>query len=109
MRKKIFAVGLAASQVLMFPLSVHAAPIPQLNTDIATIIQNVTNWVLVIAGSVAVLFLIIGGVRYIISAGNPTQAEAAKKTIIYALIGVVIIALSLVLVNLVIGILQGSA
>ncbi len=108
MKRKVIAVTLSAS-ALMFPLGAYAETIPQINTSLSAIIQNVTNWVLGIAGAVAVLMLVIGGVRYIISAGNPTQAEGAKKTIIYALVGIAIIALSLVLVNGVIALLQGSS
>lgn len=85
-----------------------------INEDLKTMnqliemIQEVGGWLLVAAGALAVLFMIIGGIRYIISAGNPTQTEAAKKTIIYALVGVVVIALSTFMINAVIGLVNVS-
>lgn len=64
-------------------------------------IQKFGGWLLLIAGAIAVVFLVIGGVRYVVSAGNPTQTEGAKKTIIYALIGLGVIIAALVLISLV--------
>lgn len=42
------------------------------------------------AGVVAVVFLLIGGIKYITSGGDPAQTSSAKNTIIYALIGMVV-------------------
>lgn len=58
--------------------------------------------VLGIAGLIAVAFLVFAGFRYITSAGNEDQAEAAKKTIINAIIGIVVIILSYSIVTVVI-------
>lgn len=44
-----------------------------------------------IAGAIAVLALVIGGLRYMISAGNPTAISEAKKTIFGALFGMVLL------------------
>ena len=56
---------------------------------------------------VAVLFLIIGGFRYITSAGNPDGQTKGKQTVINALIGIVIIVLSYVIVNVVANLVSG--
>lgn len=66
-------------------------------------IGNIINWLLSIAFGVAVLFLIIGGFWYITSAGNEENAEKGKKTVINAIIGLIIIILSYVIVNVVVG------
>ncbi|MFC1633114.1 hypothetical protein ACFL1U_03195, partial [Patescibacteria group bacterium] len=60
-------------------------------TDISVIIQRVLNWVLGIAGAFAVLFLVIGGFRYVVSAGNDAAIESAKSIIKSSIIGLVII------------------
>ena len=52
-------------------------------------------------GLVASGFLIIGGFRYITSAGNEETAEQAKKVIINAIIGVVVIILAFVIVRVI--------
>lgn len=64
-------------------------------------IMKIINIALGLAGLVAVLFLLIGGFRYITSAGNEEVAEQAKKIIINAIIGIVVIILSFVIVRVI--------
>jgi high-affinity K+ transport system ATPase subunit B len=52
-----------------------------------------------LAAVIAVIFVIIGGVRYITSQGDEDAALLAKNTIIYSILGVIVIALSAVIVN----------
>jgi len=73
------------------------------STDIKVILNDVIGWVLLLVGGIAVLFLIWGGIQYVISAGNKDKAEAAKQTITYAVIGLIVIVLAEVIVNLVTG------
>ncbi len=54
-----------------------------------------------LAGSVAALFIIIGAIRYLTSAGNPTNQAAAKKTITWAAVGLIVVTLSYTIVRLV--------
>lgn len=70
--------------------------------DLPTFIQTVINAVLVIAGVVAVIFLIVGGYRYITSAGNAESAEAGRTTVLNAIIGLVIIFAAFLIVNFVV-------
>lgn len=55
-----------------------------------TIVLNIVQAFFVIAGYVAVIFIIIGGFKYIISAGQSDKMAGAKKTITNAVIGLVI-------------------
>lgn len=72
------------------------------NWDLSMVLTDVIrNILLPLAGLVAVLFIIIGGYRYIVSAGSEEQAEAGKKTLTNAVIGLVIIILSYVIVTVV--------
>jgi len=68
---------------------------------VSDLILRVINIALAVAGLVAVLFLIIGGFRYITSAGNEETAEQAKKIITNAIIGIVVIILSFVIVRVI--------
>ncbi len=70
-------------------------------TNVNQLIKTVINWALGITFAIAVLFLIIGGFWYITASGNEEQADKGKKTILNALIGVVVIILSYVIVNVV--------
>ena len=63
-------------------------------TKINQILQYAINLVLYASGSVAVFFLVLGGVRYITSFGNQEMMDGAKKTIKYAVIGLLAIILS---------------
>ena len=47
--------------------------------------------------------LIIGGFRYVLSNGNEKSVTAAKDTILYAIIGVVIALLAFAIINFVLG------
>ena len=76
-------------------------PNPVGRQDLGGILFDVVNALLLFAGAVAVLFLIIGGFRYVVSAGNAEQVEGAKKTIVYALLGLIVIFIAYVLVQLV--------
>jgi hypothetical protein len=69
--------------------------------SVVELIIRVINFLLAIAASIAILFIIIGGFRYIISAGNPDGAKAGKQTLFNAVIGLAIIILSYVIVSVV--------
>lgn len=50
----------------------------------------VANILLFIIGAIAVIMLIIGGIRYVLSAGDQGAVTTAKNTILYAVIGIVV-------------------
>ena len=70
-------------------------------TGFSKIITTVINVLSFIVGGVSVVMIIVGGFRYIISGGNDSSVAGAKNTIIYALIGLVIVALAQVIVHFV--------
>jgi amino acid transporter len=77
-------------------------------TSIPQIFRTIINWALGIAFGVAVIFLIIGGFRYITAGGNEESVEKGKSSVINALIGIVIIVLSYVIVNVVANLVTGN-
>jgi len=62
------------------------------------IIRFVINTFSVIVGAVSVLMIIYGGFKYITSGGDSSNVSGAKNTILYALLGLVIVALSQLIV-----------
>ncbi len=76
-----------------------AKPLSQVILDILQVIIGVT-------GGIAVLMLVIGGILYMISGGDQARSDTAKNTIKYALIGLVVALLSLVIVNAIHGALS---
>lgn len=77
------------------------------NGDVATlacipiIIKNVVNAALVFAGIVALFLIIYAGIMYITSRGDQQKIDGAKKTVTYAIIGLIIIFLSFFIVSLI--------
>lgn len=65
------------------------------------IFTTITNTALFIIGALSVLMLIYGGIRYTVSAGDSKQVEAAKNTIMYAIIGIIVALLAGAIVNFV--------
>ena len=62
----------------------------------------VANTLIFLVGAIAVIFLIIGGLRYVVSNGDSKNVEAAKNTILYAIVGIVVAVISFALVQFVI-------
>ena len=69
------------------------------NTRINDIIHTIVNLLSAIVGVVAVIMIIVGGFRYITSGGNDTSVTSAKNTILYAVIGLVVVALAQLIVR----------
>lgn len=69
--------------------------------DAPDIIKNVINTLLFVLGMIAVIMIVIGGIRYATSGGDSTQVQAAKNTILYAVVGVVVAIMSFAIVNFV--------
>ena len=73
-----------------------------------SIFRRVTNVLLFLVGAISVIMLIIGGIRYVISGGDQAQVTAAKNTILYAIVGIVVAFLAYAAVNFVTQALAGS-
>lgn len=65
------------------------------------LIVNVVNLLIMITGVIAVIMIVIGGIRYTTSAGDAGQTKTARDTIIYAIAGLVVAIMAYAIVNLV--------
>lgn len=74
-----------------------------------SIFTTIVNTLLFIIGAVSVVMLIYGGIRYTTSGGNSTHVTAAKNTIMYAIIGLVVAFLAFAVVNWVLGAITPGA
>ena len=125
-----FLVTISIFSALMFPLLANAqagAPGgPGFNTDpikggggvatrifgctvtqgITCIIVRVLQSLAFVAFIVSVLFVVIGGFRYVAAQGNDEALETAKKTILRAVIGLIIIIASWVLLSIIVRVAQ---
>ena len=74
--------------------------VPQLSC-FPVLYRYLINGLLALAGTVAVITVILSGIRFILARNDAKQLEAAHKTFFYALVGVVIILLSFLIINII--------
>lgn len=67
-----------------------------------SIFSKITNTALFLIGAISVIMLIYGGIRYTISGGDEKAVTAAKNTILYAVVGIVVALLAFALVSFVV-------
>lgn len=72
------------------------------NSTITNLLTKIVNIFTLVVGIIAVLMIIIGGFKYITSGGESSNISGAKNTIIYAIIGLIIVALAQVIVHFVV-------
>lgn len=106
---------MAIAAYLLLPAIATAAPVDVLQTcqDSSTVCKgtdsstlnkimgSVVNILLTIVGMISVIMIIIGGIRYTTSNGDASQTAAAKNTILYALVGLVVAIMSFAIVKFV--------
>lgn len=71
--------------------------------DSSNALQRVLNFVYAIGGAVAAIYVAIGTVKFATSTGDPGKAASARNTIIYALVGAVVIVGAYLLTTAVLG------
>jgi hypothetical protein len=93
------SAGLGASIATMTTMSafgqniragIDAAKTGETPSDLPEIIQTIIRVLLFVVGAASVIMLIIGGIRYTVSAGDQQAVANAKNTILYAIVGVVV-------------------
>lgn len=107
MKKGIFQI-LAVFSPLFF---LKATPALAASGDVAKIEGFITNLIQILASLAAlisVVFIIIGGIGYITSAGNPETLEKSKKTILFAAIGLVIVLAAFILTSIISDLATGA-
>jgi hypothetical protein len=67
-------------------------------------VTSILNMVFLLAGLLAVVFIIVGGIKYTLSGGDSAGIKSAKETITYAVVGLVVVLLAFGIVNYVTGI-----
>lgn len=60
------------------------------STAVTNLVANVLNILSFVVGAGAVIMIVIGGFRYVTSNGDPQGAAAARNTIIYAIVGLIV-------------------
>ncbi len=92
------------ANTLQVPAGATPGDCTQITTDqnnFNDLLTKIINIMSILVGVVAVIMIIIGGFRYITSGGDTTKVAGAKNTILYGLIGLIIVALAQVIVRFV--------
>ncbi|MFA6184213.1 MAG: hypothetical protein WC682_03890 [Parcubacteria group bacterium] len=76
--------------------------------ELATIITNIMNWLLVILGVIGVIGFVIAGIFYLTAAGNDDQISTAKKAMTWSVVGVIVGLVGLVIITAVETMLGGT-
>lgn len=74
-------------------------------TDFGTIVGRIIILILIIAIVISLVFLIYGGIRWILSGGDKTAVESARNHIVAAIVGLVVALLAFFIIRVVLGLL----
>lgn len=99
------ALSLAATPIAVSPRPVGSfAPLGDIQaSDFGQIVGSVITIAFVLAIVIALAMLVYGGIKWIISGGDKSGVEAARGTIVAAVVGLVIVFLSYFILNIVLG------
>lgn len=121
--KKLFSVISASLPFIAFPVSAFADQ--KVDTcsgggafggvlcfrpeQLGQLVGKGMNFVFVIAAIAALAYLVYGGIKWITSEGDKSSVEAARNQIVAALIGLVVIAVSFLVINLILFFFGGNS
>ncbi|HJP81556.1 MAG TPA: hypothetical protein VJ841_04140 [Candidatus Saccharimonadales bacterium] len=115
--KKVVSVFIALAIVVggmfVLPEVSHAAPVDEIQSGVNSAggnnsggslgsrFQDIVNIMLYVLGAIAVIMIVIGGIRYATSNGDSGAVSGAKNTILYAVVGLIVAILAYAIVNFV--------
>lgn len=82
------------------PLGITSGIDPTISkySDVGGLVSRIVNFVLGFVGLIAFIMVILGGFWFLTAAGNDEQAAKGRKTVIYSIIGIIVILLSYAIV-----------
>lgn len=103
----VFAPNIARAdgcQAIDSSLETYGAALPNLPRycSVGPVVRRVMNIGFILIGSVSLIFLIIGGFRYMTASGSEEAATSGKKTIYYAIAGLIVVILAGTIVNIIV-------
>ena len=104
---KFLFIIIALSPYVMLP-NCFATSATANVSQVSSFLKNVIEALAGLSGLVATGFFVVGGFSYITSSGNPQRLEKAKRTILFAAIGLAITIAAFVLTNIVSGLASNA-
>lgn len=75
------------------------SPSTNVTVDPVTIVTRIINYAFFFLGAIALVFVIWGGVQFILSGGDAEKTTKARNTLLYAVIGIIVVVLAWAIVN----------
>lgn len=105
----VATLAFADSTVKLCPAGAGFDPLCKTSSaDPQTLLSRILNLLLLLGAAAALIFLIIGGFKWITAGGDKTKVEAARSTIVGAIIGLIVVFLSFFVINFVFKLLTGN-
>lgn len=102
MKNIVSKIGLLALGLIL-PVAAGAVEVARVDTtgagDLMQTVKNVLNTVIGLAGLIAVIFMVIGGILIITSGGDEEKSKKGKGYVTYGIVGLVIVIVAGALVN----------
>ncbi|MEP6710462.1 MAG: MMCAP2_0565 family pilin-like conjugal transfer protein [Candidatus Saccharibacteria bacterium] len=73
------------------------------SSSVDPLIKTLINTLLYALGIIAVIVIVVGGIKFVTSDGDPGKIKSARETILYAVVGLVVAILAYAIVQFVIG------
>ncbi len=70
-------------------------------SELGGILNRIITFLFGLIGGITIIIIVVGGIRYILAGGDPKATMAAKQTITFALIGLIVVLLSVVIISIV--------
>ena len=77
------------------------------NSDLMATVNKIANVIVSVLGILAVVVIVLGGVQYVTSSGDPGKVKKAKDTILYGIIGLMVALLAYGIVNFILSSIWG--
>lgn len=80
-------------------VSIPPISIPSSSVDPKNVTTKIINYSLFFIGALALIFVIWGGILFVTSGGDAEKTTKARNTLLYAIIGVIVVVLAYAIVN----------
>ncbi len=109
----IITIFVALGAIVLTPALSYAAPVDDIQSGVTSVnggddggslesnLGIIVNILLYILGAIAVIMIVIGGIRYATSNGDSSAIKGAKDTILYSVIGLIVAIMAYAIVNFV--------
>ncbi|OGD40111.1 hypothetical protein A2608_02875 [Candidatus Azambacteria bacterium RIFOXYD1_FULL_44_10] len=105
----IFVVAIVFIAVFTFAAQAQTVSLvnPLAADDIADLIDQIATWLLTIGLTISTIVIIWSALQFMVSGGSEKRVESARKTIWYAIIGIVVLLLAKGVTLIIAGFLGG--